>query len=163
MLKFILTVFLYAILPFVAVTLIKSKTDVIGGIRSFVVLTSSMKPALPVGSIVYTSPVKETGELYKTGDTIAFDQGGRTITHRIVGVEKVGGKVSYKTRGDANNTDDSEPVPQVKVIGKQNAWLLYLGLLVGYLKTLPVIRALIVFPGVLYIGYELWNIKKEIE
>ncbi len=161
-LKIILTVVLYAILPFVVITLITSNTGVLGGIRSFVVLTGSMEPALPVGSIVYTKTVKENGTRYKTGDIIAFDQSGRTVTHRVVGVVEDGGVVRYKTRGDANNTDDSELVAQEKVIGREISSLPYLGRLVGFLKTVPGFLTLIVIPGILFIVYELWNIKKEL-
>ena len=159
----------------VVLTLITSKTDVLGGIRSFVVLTGSMEPVLPVGSIVFTqknpgyqgdavvSPIKDDQARYGAGDVIAFDQGGRTVTHRIVGTEDTKDQVNYRTRGDANNTNDGDLVTQQKVIGKQFFSVPYVGKFVVFLKTIPGFVVLIVIPGVLYIGFELWHIKKEIE
>ncbi len=53
--------------------LITSKTALVKGIRSFVVVSGSMQPAIKVGSIVFVKPAGS----YQLGDVIAFDNKAR--------------------------------------------------------------------------------------
>ncbi len=156
----LLTVSVLVMLPLVVFTLISSKTDKIVGIKSFVVLTGSMEPNISVGSVVYTKP----NSTYSVGDVIAFNQGGRTITHRIVGVKplKASG-VSYTTKGDANNATDSDTVSSEKIVGKQMFSIPYLGKFIVFLSTAKGFVLFIVSPIIVFVLFELWNIKKEME
>lgn len=152
----VLTITVLLILPVVVFTLVSSKTNVIAGIQSFVVLTGSMEPNLPMGSVVYTKPTQK----YSKGDVIAFKSADRTITHRIVDVK--GGK-TFITKGDANNTGDSDPVSSASIIGKQVLFVPYLGSFIVFLSTLWGFILFIVIPIVIFIAFEVWNIKKEID
>ena len=155
-----LTIAVLILLPLVVFTLISSKTDKLGGIKSFVVLTGSMEPNISVGSVVYTKPFGS----YHSGDVIAFNQEGRTITHRIVGVKplKASG-VSYTTKGDANNAADSDTVSENKIVGKQVISVPYLGRLIVFLSTVQGFLLFIAIPIIAFVLFELWNIKKEME
>ena len=86
-------VFLFLFLSvFIVVT---SKTNLLAGIKSFVVLTGSMEPALPAGSVVFIRP----SDSYRTGDVISFkNSSGMTVTHRIV----ASSNGFIRTAGDAN-------------------------------------------------------------
>jgi signal peptidase len=80
------------------------------------VLTGSMEPHLPVGSVAVTVPVDPAN--VRVGDVIAFTQEDRTISHRVI---KIGGKAgarSFVTKGDANPTPDVDPVSQAAVKGR---------------------------------------------
>src|SRR5205809_708993 len=96
---FISLILLFVILPVVLFTLIASRTGIVGGIRSFVILSGSMTPVLPVGSVVYTQ--KALG--YREGDVIAFRRGDITVTHRVHAVVQKNNSTVFKTKGDANN------------------------------------------------------------
>lgn len=148
------TIMLLITLPAVVFTLISSKTSVFG-IKSFVVLTGSMEPNIPVGSVLYTMELPT----YQAGDVIAFKQGNLTISHRIVKVTPLG----YQTKGDANNAVDSNIVSQKDVQGVQIYRLLNLGKLILLLKTIPGFVIFIVGPSLLLIMFEVWSIKKEME
>lgn len=150
---------LFIALPLVAFTLLTARTEIIQGLRSFVVVTGSMEPKIPVGSIIYTQ--NQLG--YKVGDVIAFkNEKDMTVTHRIVGIDFNEG-TTYQTKGDANNTVDITPVPKEKVIGKLYLLVPQVGLLMNYVKTPLGFSLLIGIPVVIFIMVELWGIKKELE
>lgn len=139
--------------------LITSKTNAVMGLRSFVVLTGSMEPTIPQGSILFT----QSRTNYSKGDVVAFLTNGRTVTHRIIKVEGKGDKRQFFTQGDANNTIDSDPIIAKDVIGKSVFSLPYLGKAVFFMRTLPGFIAIIIFPSVLFIASELRSIYREIK
>ncbi len=155
----LLGIAMLVVLPFIFFTLVTSNWDIIGGIKSFVVMTGSMEPTISVGSVVYT--LHKDG--YEKGDIISFEKGGPTITHRIVDVQTENNVLSYKTKGDANNSIDSDSVPFNKVIGKEIFRLPYLGYAIAFTRSVPGFILLVILPGFMFICFELWNIKKEIE
>jgi signal peptidase I len=157
--KAILNVTIFLILPLVVFTLITSKTDIIAGIRSFTVLTGSMSPLIPQGAIVYS--MKHPS--YNKGDIITYEQSGVTVTHRITEVKTENGKTFYSTKGDANNTGDSQSVALENVVGKVELFVPEVGKLTMFLKTLPGFVVLIIVPALIFIGFELFNIKRELE
>ena len=87
------------------------------GYQVYSVISGSMEPAIPTGSLVYIGEV-EPAEVAE-GEVIAF-YGARDsasiITHRVVENRVVTGE--FVTRGDANQTKDMNPVPYENVIGK---------------------------------------------
>lgn len=75
--------------------------------QTFIVLSSSMEPAIPVGSVVVTMPVPK-GDLV-SGDVITYQRAEEpdiAVTHRIVRLTGVAGALIARTRGDANLVDD---------------------------------------------------------
>ncbi|WP_181784056.1 signal peptidase I [Pseudonocardia pini] len=89
----------------------------VGG-TSLTVLTGSMEPTLPVGSVVVLKPIDAAQ--VKPGDVLNFTDreaaSGRTrvVTHRVVEVLPGPG---FVTRGDANPANDPEPVAAQDVHG----------------------------------------------
>ncbi|WP_416326573.1 signal peptidase I [[Eubacterium] hominis] len=102
------------------------------GYQSFAVISGSMEPGIPVGSIVYAKEVPFDD--LKTGDIISFTVSGNTkVTHRIQGIDKE--HQSFTTKGDANNVEDGDPVSYQNVIGKVALSIPFLGYLSVYIKT----------------------------
>lgn len=87
------------------------------GFEIYSVISGSMEPELPVGSIVYIKG--EEPENIEKGEIIAF-YGAREstaiITHRVVENQVVMGE--FITKGDANKTKDMNPIPYENFIGK---------------------------------------------
>lgn len=154
-----LTIAVLILLPLVVFTLVSSKTNKLGGIQSFVVLTGSMEPNLHVGSVVYTKP----NNSYSVGDVIAFIQNSKTITHRVVNAQIKGKNIEYATKGDANSSKDSEAILGEHIIGKQMFSIPYLGKFIVFLSTVEGFALFIVSPIIVFILLEIWNIKKEME
>lgn len=165
MLTLLKELFVYAVkitvivlLPIVIFTLITSKATVFG-IQSFVVLSGSMEPTVSIGSIVYT----KDADAYEVKDIISYKtDGGQVVTHRIVEVLRKPEGVFYRVKGDANKTADNELVPAKAVLGKAEVLILLLGYLVHFTRTLPGFIVLIIIPALVFIGFEVWTIKKEI-
>lgn len=87
------------------------------GYHIYSVVSESMEPAIPVGSLVYIQ--EGAPEDMQEDDVIAF-YGARDsnaiITHRVVENRVVMGE--FITKGDANQTEDMNPVPYSNFIGK---------------------------------------------
>lgn len=125
----ILTGILIAMLAVLAAILIIPR---IFGYETLAVLSGSMEPEIPVGSIVF---VKEAAqEEIKVGDIITYRLSGNTlVTHRVAQIDAQTG--DYITRGDANETPDSNPVSYDSIVGVANLHLPLLGYLSIYMKT----------------------------
>lgn len=150
---------LIIVLPLVIFTYVTSKSPIIFDFRSYVVLTGSMEPNIPVGSMIYTQPKP----VYAVGDVITFtDKEDRTVTHRVAEVKKENNKISYVTRGDANTKEDTDVVPAEKVVGTVFFNVPEVGRYIDFLKTPQYFLALIVLPALIFIGFEFWNIRNEI-
>jgi signal peptidase len=106
----------------------------IGGATPYTVLTSSMTPRMPPGTLVVVKPrpVDHIG----IGDVITYQlESGKpaVVTHRVVAIgANAKGELSFTTRGDANDADDAKPVLPAQVRGVHWYHVPYL----GYLNTL---------------------------
>lgn len=99
------------------------------GLQMYTVLSGSMEPEYPVGSLIYVRSV-DPGEL-KPGDVITYRQNGTLVTHRILEVTSEG---RFRTKGDANNTADASPVAAEQVLGSPVFSIPGLGYVAQFLK-----------------------------
>jgi signal peptidase len=89
------------------------------GSRALTVLTGSMAPAYPAGTLVIVRPTPP-GEV-RIGDVMTYQlKSGEPVlvTHRVI--EKIydtNGELSFTTKGDNNDLADDEPVKAVQVVG----------------------------------------------
>ena len=110
------------------------------GYEIFNVVSGSMSPAIPMGSVVYTETVAP--EDIAEGDVIAFQSGESIITHRVVQNRVLSGE--YVTKGDANPTEDISTVPYAALVGRVVFHLPVLGgLLAIYASTLGKVYLLV--------------------
>jgi signal peptidase I len=118
------------------------------------VLSGSMEPAIPTGSILVSRTVASDSII--VGDIITFSGSGRDrfITHRVTAIDRTNGIV-FTTKGDANNAEDPYPVPAENVEGKVLVHIPFLGFILSFVKTPLGILLMLVIPGLLIIGLEL--------
>lgn len=105
------------------------------GIEQYVVISGSMEPAVPVGSMVYSGQTDPS--TLESGDIIVFnsaDTDGTPITHRIVENHIADGEVI--TKGDANEQNDLSPVKYADILGKVQLTVPMLGYIASPLATL---------------------------
>jgi len=115
------------------------------------VLSGSMEPALKVGGVIVTKPVKL--EEVKMGDIITFQTGEQTISHRVVNIVEIDEKPWFQTKGDVNEEPDSNLVSsEGKEMRKVVFHLLYIGFIAQFLKNKWVFSALIGIPALILIG-----------
>lgn len=154
-LQTILCVFLIS-----AVFLVLTSKRPVFGFQSMVVLTGSMEPTISVGSIVFVKGASQ----YQKGDIITFkNTNGNHVTHRLVEMVSDNGTEKYRLKGDANQDADTGLVDKKDIVGKTLFYVPYIGKLSQLLKTPVGFIGLIVVPALAFIGYELRNIKREIE
>ena len=87
------------------------------GYEIYTVISGSMEPAIPTGSLVYVKYIQP--EEIQTEDVIAFygtDADGSIVTHRVVSNSAAMGNCI--TKGDANSDNDMNPIPYANYIGK---------------------------------------------
>lgn len=105
------------------------------GIDQYVVISGSMEPAIPVGSMVYSAQTDPS--TLEPGDIIVFysDESGSTpVTHRVV--ENHVGEGEIITKGDANAQNDLSPITYANILGKVQLHIPMLGFIASPLSTL---------------------------
>ncbi len=121
----------------------KSPIASIFGNSFLVIATPSMEDALSAGDIV----VVKKQDSYQVGDIVTyFPQGDSvSVTHRIIRIE--GDK--FYLRGDANPTEDPNPVDKEQIVGKVVNVFSNGGIIIEWLKTPAGIFFLVAILGVL--------------
>jgi signal peptidase len=93
------------------------------------VLTGSMAPTYPTGTLVIVRPVEPTN--IHIGDPITYQmESGRPefITHRVIAISSSSnGDINYTTQGDSNDLPDANPVVADQVMGRVWYSIPYLG------------------------------------
>lgn len=109
------------------------------GLQVFTVLSGSMEPAYPVGSLIYVKKVDPRA--LTSGDVITFMLDEKTVaTHRIVEVvpdEADAAVMRFRTKGDANNAEDGSLVHYKNVIGTPVFTIPKLGYVANYIQNPP--------------------------
>ncbi|WP_435771043.1 signal peptidase I [Nocardioides sp. SYSU DS0651] len=78
------------------------------GLRPMVVVSGSMSPAIPAGSLALARST-DAGQV-EVGDVVTVLRAdGSRVMHRVVAAEPAGDRVALRLKGDANATPDPEP------------------------------------------------------
>ena len=104
----------------------------LAGYEIYEVVSGSMEPEIPVGSVLYVKSTDLTQ--IPEGDIIAFQDGDVVVAHRVVYNRTSLGE--FVTKGDANNVEDREPIPYDQVIGCVELHLPWLGMAMSLYATL---------------------------
>ncbi|MCD1259992.1 signal peptidase I [Paenibacillus athensensis] len=100
----------------------------ISGMSLYIVLSKSMEPTVPHGSLAL---VRKPGAELHNADIVVYRMEGHPypIMHRIVGIGSDG---AYTVKGDANSKPDPLPVVDGQLAGVYVAHLPLVGMLVYY-------------------------------
>jgi len=139
-----------------------SLVPVKGNYQVMSVMSGSMEPTIPVGSLIVVKPSSS----YEVGDIITFlPMNAKTkkenITHRIFSIKQENGNKLFETKGDANKSPDEELITQDRIIGKHLFTVALLGYVLTYIKTLPGLLFIVLIPSVIIIYEEMKKIKNE--
>ncbi len=100
----------------------------------YAVMSGSMEPAIPAGSLIVVTPCGGPEEI-REGDVLAFTAGNAVAAHRVVGITELpAGGVGYRTQGDANERPDAGLVSCDDVIGVVRWHVPWAGYLSTWLK-----------------------------
>ena len=109
------------------------------GLQVYTVLSGSMEPTYHVGSIIYVKEVDPA--TLKVGDPISFLISEKTVaTHRIIEVlpdESDPNVIRFRTKGDNNDIEDTNPVHCNNVLGKVVGTIPLLGYVSNFVQNPP--------------------------
>lgn len=94
----------------------------VGGFMMFRVVTGSMEPQIPIGTLLVTKQVQI--ESIQVNDIICFrsqlsEIWGKIVTHRVINITRSGyGEILLETKGDANLASDVFLVDHTNFVGK---------------------------------------------
>lgn len=97
------------------------------GYEIYEVVSGSMEPQIPVGSVIYVAPTAP--EEIQENEIIAFWSGDSIITHRVMENHLVEGE--FVTKGDANAAEDMREAPYDSLIGRVSRHIPVLGSLMA--------------------------------
>ncbi|MDF2547565.1 MAG: signal peptidase [Anaerosolibacter sp.] len=162
----ILTAVLVVAIGFAIFTMFQSKKDPgyipnIVGYQPMSVLTGSMMPLLEPGDMIFVKEI-ETKEV-EVGDVVTYRVDQSTlVTHRVVEVIQENGELSFRTKGDANNTEDHALVTNEQLLGSLAFNIPKGGYIANFARSPKGFILFIIVPIFLLIASELKNIWMEL-
>ena len=121
--------------------------------KPLVVLSGSMEPTLPTGSVIYYHPVEESD--LKVGDIVTFKlKDNKTlVSHRITSINNG----IIQTKGDANNSVDSLDLTYSSImVVDSNIYIPYVGYFIQFVNEHLYLVAIVV--TILVLEFLLSNI-----
>lgn len=101
------------------------------GYETYNIVSASMEPELPVGSLILVKPINPSD--LEENDIIAFYSNATVVSHRVVANKKLEGKLV--TKGDANADVDLNDVEYNEVIGLVSYHFPLIGLFGSYISS----------------------------
>ena len=168
------TVFIYVLSACILIAAIlfafsASPNKSIFGFRYYTILTASMEPELSVGDLIFVQ--LKDAENINVNDVITFNPSSDSdayLTHRVT--EKIEnyqgtGVTCFKTKGDANDTEDSFLIDENRVIGTVSFHIPGLGYVIRFVQLrwyiiVPIIIMIFVFFHLLKV-YFSYNKKED--
>lgn len=104
------------------------------GYQFYNILTGSMEPAIPTGSVVVVKQVDP--EEIQVNDVITFGSatGNNLTTHRVIEIYNTSDEIQFQTKGDANDVQDPLRVEAKYLIGKVIFHIQYLGIAIELVR-----------------------------
>lgn len=158
----VLCVILIPILVINCILIVKSVTSdevpSVAGVMPLIVLTDSMYPFIESGDLIICHTAEP--EEIQVGDVIAFfdpaGNGSSIVTHRVLEVSTENGVISWRTKGDNNNTEDRLPVFADKLVAVyEGVRIPGAGNIALFMQTTPGLIVCVVCPILVLVGYDM--------
>ena len=158
----VLCIILLPILLINITLIIKSYTNTdevpsVGGFLPLIVLTDSMYPEIESGDLIICHTI--SGDEVKVGDVVAFfdpaGNGTSIVTHRVTEITEENGGLAFRTKGDANNVEDSLLVPEKSLVGIYRSRIAGAGNIAMFMQTSTGLIVCVVLPLILLVGYDV--------
>ena len=136
----------------------KDEVPDFGGTLPLIVLTDSMYPDIKSGDLIICKAVDAKD--VEIGDVISFydpaGKGTSVVTHMVIDIINEDGKISFKTKGINNNTEDRLPVPEANLIAE------YTGIRIPgagnfaiFMQSTTGLIVCVILPIILFVGYDV--------
>ena len=136
----------------------KDEVPDFGGTVPLIVLSDSMNPEIKTGDLIICKKVDV--EDVEIGDVISFydpaGNGSTVVTHKVIDIINEDGKISFKTKGVNNNTEDKHPVPAEKLIAEYTGIRIPgAGNLAIFMQSTTGLIVCVILPIILFVGYDV--------
>jgi signal peptidase len=136
----------------------KDEVPDFGGTLPLIVLTDSMYPDIKSGDLIICKTID--AEDVEIGDVISFydpaSRGSAVVTHMVIDIMENDGKLSFKTKGINNNTEDRLLVTADKLVAiYEGTRLPGFGNVALFMQTTPGLIVCVVCPILLLVGYDM--------
>ena len=159
----IFTIIIFAVASLIIQKFVlKEEIPNVFGYKILQVMSGSMSGEFETGDTILIKEIKNESDL-KIGDVITYRIEKNTmVTHRIVNITKIGEKLNYTLKGDANNIEDSEKVTFSNIEGIYIRKLILIGKLINFMQK-PYGMVIIFTTPILLILYIIKNEKAKEE
>lgn len=128
----------------------------VGGWLPLIVLTDSMQPVIASGDLIICHTADAEDIL--VNDVIAFfdpaGNGTSIVTHRVTEVINENGTISFRTKGDNNNTEDKMLVPADKLVAVYKNRIAGAGNVAMFMQSPTGLIVCVVMPIIALVGYD---------
>ncbi|MEK9201265.1 MAG: signal peptidase I [Patescibacteria group bacterium] len=128
----------------------------------FIVTSGSMEPSIGTGSVVVVAPRPD----YFPGEVLTFRSGPKSVTtHRVLAKswpKDITNPPTFITKGDANDSTDTNQLALENVTGKVVLTIPYVGLISSVAKTPMGFIFLVVVPGTIIVYEELCSLMSHV-
>lgn len=112
-----------------------------------------VKDHIEAGDLIFSKKVDPVN--VRVGDVISYLENSSVVTHRVIAINNENNQLSFTTKGDANNAEDSDPVPADKLVGVYKSRIPALGDFIYFLQK-PLGMALFIgIPVLTFIVYDI--------
>lgn len=129
----------------------------LSGYSPLIVLTGSMEPTIESGDLIIVQQVDSS--TVNVGDIIAFFDPESTdssvVTHRVTQVLSEGDTLSFRTKGDLNNVEDSLAVPSESLVGIYRTKLHGVGNIAMFMQTTTGLVVCVIVPLILLVAVDI--------
>lgn len=136
----------------------QDKVPSVGGMVPFIVLSDSMNPEIQSGDLIVCHEVSAAD--VQVGDVISFfdpeGNGTSVVSHRVTAITTdESGQPVFTTKGDANNVEDSAPVPAEKLIAAYSFRIPGLGNVAMFMQSTQGLIVCVAVPVALLLAYDI--------
>jgi signal peptidase I len=127
--------------------------------RPLTVMSGSMEPTINTGDVVVARQISPLDA--RRGDVVSFrdpDRGGLLVTHRVRSMSRSGDKVTFVTKGDANNSSERWRVGTNDKISRTTYRIPAVGRVLAFSHTRQGILMLVLLPLLTLGGLEIASI-----
>jgi signal peptidase len=116
-----------------------------------------MEPTIDSGDLIIVQQVDSS--TVGVGDIIAFfdpeSTNNSVVTHRVTEVLSEGDSLSFKTKGDVNNTEDSLAVPSENLVGIYRTKFSGVGNVAMFMQTTTGLVVCVIVPLILLVAVDV--------
>jgi signal peptidase len=144
----VLSVIVYACVVCSLIAVVAVSALPLFGYRATVITGGSMKPAIPLGSLIVSQ--REAPDTLQEGDIVTFraPSAAVSVTHRITKITELDGRRVFTTKGDANDSPDPTDISFSDDVYKVSLAVPRAGYAINFVRSPQGLMLLLLLPAI---------------